>query len=119
MNIPTSGGGRMVQSILRGKVEEFTIERPTETTGARGGTETTATHKESLWVGSPMEIEMDTEYGDRLTGSLVGLAFPDADIQERDRLTYQSVPYEVAETVITDDSGDVVMNINLVRRVND
>lgn len=119
MNLPTSGGPSAIGSIVSTRSNTYTITRPTYTSGARGGTETTATHDVDIWVFSPREINIDTEYGERLTGSLAGLAHPAEDIEEGDRLTYQQIPYEVEETVITDEASDVVMVVNLTRRTND
>lgn len=119
MNLPTSSGAQTLESIAQDRMETFTVERPTETTGARGGTDSTSTHEVDMWVFSPMEVTTDTEYGDRLTGSLGGLAHSSADVAEGDRITYQSVPYEVTGTVVTDEVDDVLMAINFERRSND
>jgi hypothetical protein len=85
-----------------------------------GGTESETEFEVDIFVGSPNEISTDTEYGERLTGSLAGLALPSADLQEGDQLTYQNVPYEIEEIITSDDdAGDIFQALNLVRRVND
>lgn len=119
MNLPTSGGPSAITSIVSAKAQAYELRRPSHETGARGGTETTTTHEADIWVFSPREVNIDTEYGDRLTGGLGGLALPPEDIQQGDRLTYQGIAYEVTELVTTDDSNDVVTVINLTRRTND
>lgn len=73
-----------------------------------------------MWVFDPNEMRQDTEYGDRLTGSLGGLCQSDADVQVNDRLTYQDRVYEVAETMTYDGQfGDVYTLVNFERREND
>lgn len=120
MNTPTSGGHSAIRSLVTNKATTVSVTRPTKTTGARGGAESTSSHDVDVWLASPNEIANDTEYGERLTGSLAGLSLPTADLAEGDRLDYQGIAYEVEEIITTDsDIGDTVMAINLVRRTND
>lgn len=121
MNTPTSGGHDTIRSIVIAKSDPFDLERPSDGTGARGGTTATTTITDvDIWLSSPNEIATDTEYGERLTGSLAGLSLPTADVREGDRITYQGIEYEVEETITSDsDTGETTMAINLVRRTND
>lgn len=120
MNTPTSGGHNTIRSLVVNKASTVDVTRPTKTTGARGGTEESTGHQVDIWLASPNEIAVDTEYGERLTGSLAGLSLPTADLRERDRLEYQGIAYEVEEIITSDsDKGDTVMVVNLVRRTND
>lgn len=119
MNIPSSGGHSTLQSVVTSKTTEYTLRRETHTSGAMGGTDSETQVTANLWVGSPQEIAEDTEFGERLTGMLAGLCLPTEDVEEGDRLEYQSIEYEVEETITSDsDTGNTLMAINLVRVQN-
>ena len=116
MNIPSSSGHRGLRSIVSSKTQEYELTRQSHGTGAMGGTKTESPVTANMWVGSPQEIAEDTELGERLTGMLAGLCLPTEDVEEGDRLTYQSVLYEVEETIISDsDTADTLQAVNLVR----
>lgn len=119
MRLPTSKGHRALRMIVRKRAETFTITRPTEGSGAMGGTSSESTHEADVFVFAPSETSADTQYGDRYTGALGGLALPTEDVEKGDRLTYQNVPYEVAEVSTSDDVGDTLVRLSFERRTND
>lgn len=118
MKLPTSSGERLLRATISSRFETYTLERPSKTTGPMGGSESTSTVTADIWVFDPQEIREDTEYGDRLTGSLGGLTSPTADVSVNDRLSYHGETYEVAETMLSDGAEDVYMLLDLVRVVN-
>lgn len=118
MKVPTASGERLLRATISSRFETYTLERPSKTTGPMGGSESTTDVTEDIWVFDPQEIRDDTEFGDRLTGSLGGLTSPTADVVVNDRLTHNGETYEVAETMTFDGSSDVYMLLDLVRMVN-
>lgn len=116
MNLPTSRGHDALHAAISSRMTTYTLTRPTQTTGAMGGTDGTTDVSVELWVFDPNEVNTDTDFGERLNGSLGGLTQPSTDVQVGDRLTYQSIEYEVAETMTYDSAvGDTYKLVNFVR----
>lgn len=118
MNLPRSHGDRFLRATISTRFDEYELVRPSKQTGPMGGTEDETTVTVELYPFSPAEIRNETDYGDRLTGALGALAHPSADINVNDRLTYNGVAYEVAETMTFDGGTDVYQLIDLTRREN-
>lgn len=123
MRIPTSRAEDTIRQIVRLNATAYTITR-TDTTKGRFGdaTPTESTHSADLWLFRPNEVNIDTEFGDRLTGSLGGMALPSENLQVGDQLTYQSKEYVVAEIVHLPEENpnveQVIKQFSLERRAN-
>lgn len=73
----------------------------------------------NLWVYSPEETNIDTQYGDRIGGSLQALALPDANVEVGDELEHGSDTYEVDEYQhLPNDDNQQLMLLGLTRVVN-
>lgn len=98
MRFGFSRANETIRQIVRQKSLPYDITRRTDRANGRFGehdaTETTINGVE-LHLFDPGETALDTEFGDRLSGDLEGLALPDADIREGDVLTYDGTDYEV------------------------
>lgn len=114
----TAHAERFMRSTIKSHFSPYSVERPSQSTGAMGGTESSTSITVDMWVFDPREVREDTEFGDRLSGSLGGLTAPTADIQSNDRLTYHGDTYEIAETMTYDGGSDVYLLIDLVRMEN-
>lgn len=118
MRLPTGAGHRGLRMIVRQNLVEYTLERPDGNIGALGETRASDTNPTAnLWLFRPGEVPLDTDFGERLTGNLRGLALPGENVQEGDRLTWNGDKYRVAEKVETQDS--VLIRLGLERAVND
>lgn len=118
MRLPTGAPHRRLRAVVRRRVEAYSITRPAGNIGALGESRsTTTTHNADLWLFRASEVPLETDFGERLTGSLGGLALPGTDVQEGDLLTWNGDRYRVAEVVDTQDS--VVLRIGLERATND
>lgn len=111
-----------MRTVVRKRSSSYDLTRPTESTGRFGEhDETTSTVSSvDMWLFRPNEVNVDTEYGDRLGGDLQGLALPSADVAVHDRLTHGADAYEVSEIMHIPDNDDKVLKIfALERRTND
>lgn len=128
MRIPTSRVEKTIRQLVRLNSVTYTITRPnagpTDTSKAAMGESlpTSATHNEDIWLFAPSENPIDTEFGDRLTANLMGLALPSANIQENDEITYEGFDYVVLEATEAKEEDpavtDVVTMIALTRKIN-
>lgn len=77
----------------------------------------TSTHSADLWVHSPSESLVQTDYGERTDATLMATFLPTEDVQSDDRITYDGHSYEV-DTVLDhpSDANAVVSVATLVRR---
>lgn len=118
MRIPTGGPHKRLRSIIRLKTSTYTLERGDGNLGALGETrESTTNVTADLWLFAANEVPLDTDFGERLTGQLRGLALVTEDVQEGDTLTYSGVKYRVSE--VLESESDVYLMIGLERVVND
>lgn len=112
-----------MRGIVRRRAVDYDVVRPSITSGGRFGENSESTQtisNVSLWVYAPDEINVDTEYGERLGGDLQLLAQPSADIEVQDRITHGTDTYEVEEIHhIPDDADTVLKMASLQRRTND
>ena len=100
MRFGFSRGNETIRQIVRQKSSPYDITRPTDRGNARFGesdASTTTIEDVSLYLYDPGESALDTEFGDRLSGDLNGLALPNVDVNKDDRLTYDGTEYEVAD----------------------
>jgi hypothetical protein len=109
--------------VVRKRVSEYDVTRSKLSQEARFGgsseSETRVIEGVKLWLHQPNEVNIDTEYGDRLGGDLQGLALPDADIDVHDRVTYLGEEYEVDRVfMIPNEDSPVVKQFSLQRKVN-
>lgn len=128
MRIPTSRVEKTIRQLTRLNSLTYTITRPdpdpSDTAKAAMGESfaTDTTHQEDVWLFSPSENPIDTDFGDRLTGNLMGLALPSADIQENDEITYDGRTYEVLEATEAKEEdpsvSGVVTMISLTEKIN-
>lgn len=99
---PRSTGISGLTRIIRSRTSSVTVKRPTETKDSLDATtETTSDHSESIWLYEPRESVANEMLGERVEGSLGGLAIADGtvDIEKGDRVTYGGVEYEV-DTIV-------------------
>jgi len=113
--------GTMAQ-IVRQRSTQYDITRPTQSSGGRFGenssTETTIMDV-SMWLFEPNEVNVDTEYGDRLGGDLQGYAQPSADIEVHDKVSHGADTYEVEQIMhIPDNDRKVLKQFSLQRQTN-
>jgi hypothetical protein len=107
--IPRRRGLGGISRVIRSRQRRVTVQRPTETTGSLGETQTTTTeHTESLWLFEPRETVAQELAGERIDGSLGGLAAADGsvDMEHNDRIVHGGVEYEVDTVVGHPDDGD-------------
>jgi len=107
--IPRQRGIDGITHVIAARTRTVTISRVTETKGSLDGSQTTTTdHTETLWLFEPRENVAQEIAGERLEGSLGGLAVADGtvDIQHNDRITHGGVTYEVDTVVGHPDDGD-------------
>lgn len=100
--LPTAKGLAGLTRIIRARTRSVTVSRVTETKGSLDQTTTSTTdHTESLWLFEPRESVAEELFGERINGSLGGLAVADGtvDLQINDRLTHGGVEYEL-DTVV-------------------
>jgi hypothetical protein len=123
MRIPLSRSHQALQTVVRRRSVVKKIERPDVDSGGRFGehAETTSTvDGVSMWLFNPTEVNVDTEYGDRLSGDLEGLAMPSADVSVDDRITHGADVYEVDRIfAIPDEDRTALKRFSLQRRTND
>lgn len=123
MRLPFSRSRGAMRTVVRRRTSDYDLTRPTQSSGGRFGehSESTTTVTDvSLWLFEPSEVNIDTEFGDRLGGDLQGLALPSADIQVHDRVTHGPDTYEVERIAHMPDNDDKVLKrIALDKRTND
>lgn len=108
MRLPnTDALGHMTRVIdLRATPTDLT--RPSDSVGRFGDAsdaETTVTDV-PLWIHEPRQFEEDTDFGDRATLDMRGLARPSADVQPHDRLTVDGKRMEVEAPIVRKPSAD-------------
>lgn len=123
MRLPTSRAEETIRQVVRLNSTSYTITRPGEEKGRFGeSTPSTSTHTADAWLFSPSETNIDTEFGDRLTGSLAGMALPTENIVVGDRVTFQSTEYKVVEVIHLPEENPnvelVIKQFTLEKRVN-
>jgi hypothetical protein len=123
MKIPRSRSHDVMQTIVRRRAELKEVVRPSTDSSGRFGehdSTTTTISDVSMWLFNPTEINVDTQFGDRVGGDLEGLALPDADVQVNDRVDHGTDTYEVQRIYhIPDDDRKALKRFSLQRRVND
>lgn len=124
MKIPTSRADGSMRQLVRINAQEYTVTRPTEGAGRFGdpgdtSATSTATHTEDLFLFSPNDAVIQTEFGERENADLFGLALSGVDLQERDRITEDGVDFEVTSTEYHPSGHDKqFLAFDLVKRVN-
>lgn len=112
-----------MRTIVRRRSSLYDITRPDQGQSGRFGesTATTTTVSDvSMWLFEPNEVNIDTDYGDRLGGDLQGLALPAADIQVHDRVSHGGDTYEVERVMHLPDNDDQQLKMfSLQKRTND
>lgn len=122
MRIPRSRVHGTLRQIVRQRATPYDIVRPDEDQSGRFGenAESTETVNDvDMWLYEPNEVNVDTEYGDRLGGDLRGLALPSADVEVHDRINHGLDTYEVEQIMhIPDNDEQVLKMFSLQRRTN-
>lgn len=123
MRVPRSGGHKALRRVVSTRIVTYQITRPDEASVGRFGESidtSTATHSADLWLFEPNEINIDTEYGDRLGGDMQGLAMPSANMEVHDRLTHGAETYSVNRLMhIPDNDNQVLKMFSLERQTNE
>lgn len=123
MRIPRSRGLKGLRMVVRKRVTPYSLVRPDEESTGRFGEDvdtSSAGPTVNLWCYDPTEINVDTEYGDRLGGDLQGLALPDGDVQVQDRLDHGGETYVVDRIMhIPDNDSPVLKMFSLVKQTNE
>lgn len=100
MRFGFSRGNEALRQIVSQKTEPYDLTRRTDDNNGRFGednaSETTISGVQ-LYLHNETESSIDTQYGDRLSGDLSGLALPSADVQHDDELTHNGETYVVAQ----------------------
>lgn len=118
MRIPTGAPHGRIRTVIRQKTATYTLDRPDGNIGALGESRSSDSNPTAdLWLFAASEFPLDTDFGERLTGSLQGLALDGADVQEGDRLSWNNDKYRVAEVVDTQDTPYI--RLGLERATND
>lgn len=111
-----------MRQVVRQKASEYDLTRRTDDSKGRFGESdgsTTTVSNIALYLFEPSEINLDTQYGDRLGGDLQGLAMPNADLQFDDTLTHGTDDYEVEEIMhVPSESDKVLKMFSLQRKTN-
>lgn len=112
-----------MRQVVRQRSTLYDLERPNHSQSGRFGesaTSTTTIADVSMWLHDPTEVNMDTQYGDRLGGDLQGLAMPSADIQVHDVVQHGGDAYEVERIQhLPDNDTQVLKQFALEKRTND
>lgn len=123
MRVPRSGGHKALRRVVSTRVVSYGITRPEEASVGRFGESvdtSSVSHTADLWLFEPNEINIDTEYGDRLGGDMQGLAMPAADLEVHDRLDHGTDTYTVNRIMhIPDNDSPVLKMFSLERQTND
>jgi hypothetical protein len=90
------------------RATSYDLSRPSDSVGRFGesGDGETVVSDVSLWVHEPRQFEEDTDFGERATLDMRGLARPSADVQPRDRLTVNGQRMEVEAPIVRKPSAD-------------
>jgi hypothetical protein len=113
MRLPTNNATDQLRQLIRvrGVCYEVTRQTGVENIGMGETRQTTDTVYVDALLFAPTSDNSMTEFGDRLTGDLNGLALPDADVQVGDEYDHNGVTYEVT----TVDSRPSDSNVELQR----
>lgn len=124
MKLPTTNGQKALRMVVRQRQSQYEVTRPgppsaKSAMGEELPDQNTTAHTENLWLFMPRDSPVDTQYGDRLEGSLQGLAMPSADIERSDVVTFQGIDYEVEDAIpLPDENNPVLLLFGLEKRVN-
>ena len=78
------------------------------------------THNEDVWLFAPDERNIESEFGERLLGDMLGMALDDADLQVGDQVDDGNTTYEVEDLVYKPNETDKqFMLLSLVKLNND
>lgn len=111
-----------MRQIIRIRSQTYTVTRP----GAEGSksamgeeiTDTSTVDVDALLY-SPREDEQPTDFGNRVTGDLNGLALPSADVQVEDVYAHGSDDYVVTDvTHVPSDENKTLKQFALDMKVN-
>jgi len=123
MRIPRGKAHQALRTVVRRRSSERTFRRPTQgSTGRFGDNDgsTTPVQGVDTWLFEPTEVNLDTEFGDRLQGDLQGLALPSADVEVQDRVSHGPDEYEVQQIYhLPDNDRKELKLIELQKRTND
>lgn len=123
MRIPRSQAHGRLRTVVRHRSSLYDITRVNQNQTGRFGesSETTTTVLDvSMWVYEPNEVNVDTEYGDRLGGDLQALSLPNADVEVHDRITHGADEYEVERIMHLPDNDNKQLKLfSLQKRTND
>jgi hypothetical protein len=113
-----------LRQVVRQRSRPYDLERPTQHAAARFGesedVSTTTITDVDIWVYDPQEVNVDTEFGDRLSGDLQALALPNADVEVHDRLTHGVDSYEVERVMhLPDNDRQKIKKFALNKRTNE
>lgn len=123
MRFGFTGGRRRLRQIVRQRASSYDVVRPNNESSSRfgetGTTDTTISGVQ-LWLTQPSESLVESEYGDRLDGDLLGYSLPSTDIQQNDEVTHGADTYEVADVMhIPDNDNKSVKIFSLDKKVNE
>lgn len=116
-----------IRMVVRKRLSPYDVSRSTQGQtgrfGESGATSTTTISDVPMWLFDPNEVNIDTEYGDRLGGDLQGLAIPQplsnaADIQVHDRVDHGGETYEVERIIHLPDNDDKQLKMFSLQKVN-
>lgn len=121
MRFGFSRANETIRQIVSQKTALYDLTRKVDEANGRFGehdaSEATVTDV-PLYLFNEGESAIDTDFGDRLSGDLEGLALPDADVRKGDELTHDGTVYEVDEKPEMVKDG-LIKAITLVKKVND
>lgn len=123
MRLPLAQGHHGLQTVVDMNATSTDITRPDgsstrEAMGEKLPDENTKEASARLWLFQQQQNPTDVEFGARVDGTLMGLALPDEDIQQRDRIDYHGIEYEVVDITTLDDGGSVLQLVGLDKRIN-
>lgn len=107
--LPRRVGLAGLTRVIRYRTSSVTVSRPSESKGSLDQTTTTTSdHTEDLWLFEPRENVSQELTGERIDGSLGGLAVSDGtvDLNHNDRVTHGGIEYEIDTIVGHPDDGD-------------
>lgn len=112
MRIPHSRADESLRMVLRKRMSTYTVERITgeSSQSAMGeAVQNTTTVSIDAYLYFPEEENLPIDFGERLEGSLQGLALPSADVQVNDVFTHGSEQFQVEDVSSTPSSDDVTL----------
>lgn len=123
MRIPRSRAHGTMRTVVRRRSALYDVTRPTQGQSGRFGESaesTTTVTDVSLWLFEPNEVNVDTDYGDRLGGDLQGLSLPGANVEVHDRISHGGDAYEVERIMhLPDNDNQQLKMFSLQKRTND